>query len=137
MANNDNFSIFNCSFENCTTMYGGAVYVKYSKDGSIFNCSFVSIASNYGAVCSDGNERLRINNCSFTNCSTNTHGAAIAYGRGPNNIHMLIDNCSFINCYTGNYQEGGAIYMVGKGTVMPIVILRRYVLLIRWCYLVE
>lgn len=118
MANNDNFSIFNCSFENCTTMYGGAVYVKYSNGGSIFNCSFVSIASNYGAVCSDGNERLRINNCSFTNCSATTHGAAIAYGRDSHNNHMLIDNCSFYNCYVGGYQEGGGIYLAGKGTVI-------------------
>lgn len=118
MAYNDNFSIFNCSFENSTTMYGGAVYVKYSKDGSIFNCSFVSIASSYGAVCSDGNERLRINNCSFTDCSATTHGGAIAHGRDSHNNHMLIDNCSFYNCYVGGYQEGGAIYLAGKGTVI-------------------
>ena len=122
-------SVYNCTFINNTADCGGAIEEGGSKcsisdctfignnansggtirssDCSITNCTFEKNTANYGGAIHGGNRNI-INNCTFTDCSSNKKGGAIYLMLSDN----IVTNCTFINC--SSTEEGGAIELYGE-----------------------
>ena len=133
VANSDNYK-FSLTFNNCTfkDLYssdyvddkglkkgcGSALFTMKNGAVKINNCTFENCTGNHvgGAIClSTATTTLEVTNTTFKNCvSENTHGGAISAGEGAK---FSVKNCTFDSCKT-NYQ-GGAIY-ANKGAVADI-----------------
>ena len=122
-------SVYNCTFINNTADCGGAIEEGGSKcsisdctfignnansggtirssDCSITNCTFEKNTANYGGAIHGGNRNI-INNCTFTDCSSNKKGGAVYLMLSDN----IVTNCTFINC--SSTEEGGAIELYGE-----------------------
>ena len=104
-------NVSGCSFVNCSSYHGGAIYFRSS--GFVSGCSFVNCSSrdNGGAIYfSDSSSIGNVSGCSFVNCSTGDLGYGVIYFWDDGSV----GNCSFVNCSS---YHGGAIYFWGDGSV--------------------
>ncbi|OHT02038.1 hypothetical protein TRFO_30954 [Tritrichomonas foetus] len=105
--------------------YGGSLFIiqedeeEYTLQNQVFQDSYSSnFAGAFGFFCIDTNVGayqlfVHIINCTFTNCSSGTHGGALTCGvldwrgqtSGDNDVSLT--NCKFVNCKS---PEGGALY---------------------------
>ena len=124
-------SVVGCSFENCyNSQSGGAVTFDSGGHGSLTDCSFLNCSSQMGgAIYKEKNvvDCIDVVGCSFIDCSSINYGGAIyeadnvvgcnfthCFGIGDANWGAaiyggsVVSNCNFINC--SNNNVGGAIY---------------------------
>lgn len=120
VGKNNELTTENCYFGNLsdadtnriesTTVSGGAIYSKGVLD--LNNTSFRGFSSNEGGAIYNANNTVdtqSINNCYFSNNSSNSSGGAI-YSLGP----LGITNTTIKNCSTSELGRGGAIYSQGS-----------------------
>ena len=101
--NGNNCIVDNCTFENNSASYGGAVYIR-GCDNSIQNSTFKGNGEVYygGAITID-NARNSVYNCTFENNNAKYYGGAVDIFSTDN----VVDNCTFKNNHVDYY--GGAI----------------------------
>ncbi|MGA2230388.1 MAG: right-handed parallel beta-helix repeat-containing protein, partial [Tepidisphaeraceae bacterium] len=97
-------TISNCTFENNSGQYGGAIYSEYQSNPTITNCTFTDNSATYvgGGIYTYFGSAVDISNCVFDN---NTAG----YGGG---IYSSSSNCDISDCtFSGNTANyGGGLY---------------------------
>ena len=113
----ENASVINCTFENCSTIYGGAIYVMHRS--TISNCNFYNNFANGGAALYVASGYVNLTNCSLINNNVFSEevmgptGGAI-YWSGS---YGFLDNCYFINNQALE-GTGGAIHISGSCSVL-------------------
>ena len=113
-------TISDCSFDNCKSTKGGAIYISSSGSNTkMENCEFTNNeakwSNNGGAV------YMEASNCQFTNCNfeknSAVYGGAIQVASGGN---LVFDGCNFTENTAQSYAWGGAINFDGNGETFTI-----------------
>ncbi|MDY5614227.1 Ig-like domain repeat protein [Methanobrevibacter boviskoreani] len=106
-------NLINCTFINCKSNGGGAIYAK-SINGTIINSTFINNTANSGGGAIQWtSDNVTITNTGFTNNTASNFGGAI-YLIGSN---AALTNISFTNNTAAGY--GGSIYWGGaNGTAI-------------------
>ncbi|KAK8841981.1 hypothetical protein M9Y10_026192 [Tritrichomonas musculus] len=56
------------------------------------------------------NAKVELENCHFTNCSTDSNGGAVYVSFSGSQAELEIKGCTFVSCYSGS--KGGAVYYI-------------------------
>ncbi|KAK8898186.1 hypothetical protein M9Y10_000459 [Tritrichomonas musculus] len=120
--NTDNL-IYNCtSFDQCPSagekpptsdQCNSERQESFGQEISIENSCFSNIkapVSVEGGAVRVVNAKLEAEDCTFTNCSSDSNGGAIYVSFSANNCELELENCDFITCTSGG--SGGAIYFI-------------------------
>ncbi len=97
--NGGNIIAINCTFENNSAYYGGAL-----KEGTAINCSFINnnVSDNGGAIHYYNNEKDSAVNCTFIGNEAN-FGSALYTEISTDNPIATAVNCTFINNIAKSY----------------------------------
>jgi len=106
----ENIKVINCTFEDNSATYGGAIYFKAS-DAVINNCNFTTSSANSGGAIYFDAADSSILYCNFTNSIATQNGGAV-YFNGER------CNMSYCNFTYSSANEGGAVKFNGKNSYM-------------------
>ena len=105
-----NFTLLNSSFINSfSNIHSGALDCYKSEDITIKDCEFVNCSSvSSGTMRLYSVDAIVVENCQFENCSSTNEGGALYCNEGEN---LKMDSCSFKNCTSqyGDYINFGEI----------------------------
>ncbi|TAK45860.1 MAG: hypothetical protein EPO28_03185, partial [Saprospiraceae bacterium] len=124
--------IRNCRFErNYALLFGGAVYVNGSNNGSVaprfYNCVFEQnhAGSDGGAIYRAGGSWVEVKNdfwnCTFTRNRAENHGGAILYLESERTDTIEFTGCKFIENEAGK-SGGGIAYFGGRDIGAKVII---------------
>ena len=102
-SNGQSSNVTNCNFTDNSANCGGAVYFRYSGNGTVTNCNFTINTADYGGSIYFESSSGNVVSCNFVNGSSYYGGA----------VFWLGDNGCISDCnFTGNtaVRRGGAVH---------------------------